>query len=142
MCGPKAIRSIGKTEKKNSGRSRRGVLADIQNNNFTKYIIVFLLDNFIWTNKKGETLLYFLPIGRNKIVHQEKFTPTGKLSVVIQKFKTYIYFQIDSTQYPNINFFVLGKTHIKKVVFFSGRATSEPVKKRFFSIIKKRLPKP
>ena len=31
----------------------------------------FLVENFIWTNRKGETILYLLPIGRNKIVHQE-----------------------------------------------------------------------
>jgi len=29
---------------------------------------VFLLNNFIWANRKGETKLYFLPIGRNKII--------------------------------------------------------------------------
>ena len=39
--------------------------------NFIKNIIVFFF-NFIWTNNRGETKLYFLPIGRNQIVHQEK----------------------------------------------------------------------
>ena len=37
-----------------------------------KNIIVFLFNNPIWANKKGETKLYFLHIGRNKIVHQEE----------------------------------------------------------------------
>jgi len=35
-----------------------------RNKNFTKNIIVFLLNNFIWTNRRGETQLCFLPIGR------------------------------------------------------------------------------
>ena len=34
---------------------------------FTKNIIVFLMENFISTNRKGETKLSSLPIGRNKI---------------------------------------------------------------------------
>ena len=42
-----------------------------RNKNVTKNIIVFLLNNFIWANRKGEKKLFFLPIGRNKIVHQE-----------------------------------------------------------------------
>ena len=37
-----------------------------RNNNFN-----FLLKNFIWTNRRGETELYFLPIGRTKIADQE-----------------------------------------------------------------------
>ena len=38
---------------------------------FIENIIDFFLDNFIWANTNGESKLYFLPIGRNKIVHQE-----------------------------------------------------------------------
>ena len=38
--------------------------------NLIKNIIVFLSKNFIWTNRKGGTKLYFLPIGRNKIVRE------------------------------------------------------------------------
>ena len=34
-----------------------------RNNNFIKNILVFLLNHFIWTNERGETKLYFLPIG-------------------------------------------------------------------------------
>ena len=45
-----------------------------RNNNFIKSYLVFLLNNFIWTNRRGETKLYILPIGRNKIVHQENKT--------------------------------------------------------------------
>ena len=39
-----------------------------RNSNFIKYILV---EQFIWTNKRGETKHYFHPIGRNIIVHQE-----------------------------------------------------------------------
>ena len=39
-----------------------------QNKYRTKNIIVFLLNNFIWTNRKGETILYLLIISPNKIV--------------------------------------------------------------------------
>ena len=42
-----------------------------RNNNFIMNILVFLLNNFIWTNKSEETKLYFLPNGGNKVVHQE-----------------------------------------------------------------------
>ena len=38
--------------------------------NFYNDIIVILSNNYIWT-WKGERKLYFLLIGRNKIVHQE-----------------------------------------------------------------------
>ena len=41
-----------------------------RNNNFTKNIIVFLLNNVSWANRKGETTLYFLSFGRITIVHQ------------------------------------------------------------------------
>ena len=41
------------------------------NNNLINNIIVFLLSNFIWTNRKIETKLYLLPIGPNKIVQQK-----------------------------------------------------------------------
>ena len=39
-----------------------------QNKYRTKNIIVFLLNNFIWTNRKGETILYLLIISPNKTV--------------------------------------------------------------------------
>ena len=29
------------------------------------------MNNFIWKNRKGAKILYMLPIGENKIVHQE-----------------------------------------------------------------------
>ena len=33
---------------------------------FTKNIIVFLLNNVVWANRKGETKLYFLITGRKE----------------------------------------------------------------------------
>ena len=42
-----------------------------RNKNLIKNIIVFLLNNCIWTNRKVETKLYLLPVGPNKIVQQE-----------------------------------------------------------------------
>ena len=36
-----------------------------------EYHCVFLLSNLIWINRRGETKLYFLTIGQNKIFHQE-----------------------------------------------------------------------
>ena len=35
------------------------------------YYCFFLLNNLIWTNRRGETKLYFLPIYWNKILHPE-----------------------------------------------------------------------
>ena len=43
----------------------------LKNKIFTKNIIAILLNNFIWANRKGGTKLYYLTIGRNKIVHHE-----------------------------------------------------------------------
>ena len=39
-----------------------------RNKNIIKNINVFLLNHFIWTDRKVETKLYLLPIGQNKIV--------------------------------------------------------------------------
>jgi len=44
---------------------------NLQNKKTKKHIIVFLLNNFIWTNIYIETIFYFLPNGRNKIIRQE-----------------------------------------------------------------------
>ena len=41
------------------------------NKRFIKNIIVFLLKNFIWTNRKQVEFCFYLPIGPNKIVQQE-----------------------------------------------------------------------
>ena len=45
---------------------------DLQYKNFTKDIIVFLLSILIWTYRKGKTKLYFLPVGRNRILSSRK----------------------------------------------------------------------
>ena len=52
-----------------------------RNNNFIKNIFVFLLNNFIWTNKRGKTKLCFLPFGRNNFVHQENKNIIDKIVV-------------------------------------------------------------
>ena len=54
-----------------------------RNNNFIKNYPVFLLNNFIWTNMRGETKLYFLPIGRNKIVDLENKTFLDEIIVLL-----------------------------------------------------------
>ena len=42
-----------------------------RNKNFFNIINVFLLDNFIWTNRKQVEFYFYLPIGPDKIVQQE-----------------------------------------------------------------------
>ena len=63
-------RSIEKSKSKLFGERILKTLKQI-NMNYTKIIIVLLLNNFTWASRKSETKLYFLPIGCNKIVHQE-----------------------------------------------------------------------
>ena len=45
-----------------------------RNKNFFNIIIVFLLDNFIWTNRKQVEFYFYLPIGPDKIVQRENNT--------------------------------------------------------------------
>ena len=39
-----------------------------------KSVFVFLLNNFIWNNKRGETKLYFLPMGQNKLFIKNQYS--------------------------------------------------------------------
>jgi len=41
------------------------------------------LNNFIWTNRRGETKLYFLPIGGNRIVHQKNKNILDEILVLL-----------------------------------------------------------
>ena len=56
--------------------------------NLIKNIIVFLLDNFIWTKRRGETKLWFLPIGRIKLfIEKIKYSWWDSCFVVFFVFK-------------------------------------------------------
>ena len=48
-----------------------------------KDIIVFLLKTFIWTYMKGEKILYILPSGRNKVVHQKNNNILDEILVLL-----------------------------------------------------------
>ena len=44
-----------------------------------RFFFVFLMYNFISTNRKGAKFWYSLPVGRNKIVHQENNNILGEI---------------------------------------------------------------
>ena len=62
-----------------------------RNKNFTKNIIVFLLNNFIWTNRNGETNLYFLPVDPNKI-RKTKYSWGDSCFIVLLLFESVLWF--------------------------------------------------
>ena len=61
--------------------------ADLKNNKTTKQeshqeYYCFLAEQFLFlTNRNGETIPYLLPIGRNKIVHQENYNIIDEILV-------------------------------------------------------------
>ena len=60
-----------RTHSKMCGSKRKYQGTDFKNNTTTKqesHREYYCLKNFIWTNRKRETIFYLLPIGRNKIV--------------------------------------------------------------------------
>ena len=68
-----------------------------RNKNFTEHIIVFLLNNLIWANIKAETKFYFLPIGRNKIVHQENKNILDEILFSLDKLENSVISQVKSS---------------------------------------------
>ena len=85
-----------------------------RSNNFIKSILVFLLNNFIWTNRRRETKLYFLPIGPNKlsigpnkIVQENKSIPDKILALLfcclVDFLNPFPYLLVSFILYPNFN---------------------------------------
>ena len=62
-----------------------------RNKNLIKNVIVLLLNNFIWTNRKEETILYLLSIGRKKL-----FIKKTIIFLMRLLFRCFIVFKIPS----------------------------------------------
>ena len=69
----------------------------------------FIVEQYIWTNRKGETKLYLLPIGRNTIVHQENKNILDEICVSL--------FLIRS-QYSLFSSSITSCSHVVQRIFF------------------------